>query len=47
LTTFAIREALRCGETVEIDTDGFIARSMEKESMEHGARSMEPKAEEK
>jgi predicted dehydrogenase len=46
LTTFAIREALRCGETVEVDTDGFIARSMEKESMEQGARSMEPEGEE-
>ena len=30
LTTFAIRESLRCGETVEVDTDGFMGRCMEK-----------------
>jgi predicted dehydrogenase len=38
LTTFAIHEALRRGETVEIDTDGFIAGSREQDSREQGAR---------
>jgi hypothetical protein len=39
LTTFAIHEALRRGETVEIDTDGFIAGSREQDSREQGATS--------
>jgi hypothetical protein len=28
LTTFAIRESLRCGDPVEIDADAFIAAAL-------------------